>query len=95
MKNYLIKWPNETISVIEAANTDELLLILDYEGDPCDPSVFQIIGALHVTTDFEDGHLQADVEPDRCHLKQICWPPYPVKVAHEKVFSVRKKSANE
>ena len=50
MKTYIAKWPNGTISIVQAKNMTELFWELDNEGDPTMTQVFQVNKPFHITT---------------------------------------------
>ena len=59
-KNYLINWPNGTISIITADTPDDLFWRMDEEGDPTFPDVeiYILSEHFHIGTQLIDGKIQ-------------------------------------
>jgi hypothetical protein len=59
-KNYLINWPNGTISIITANTPDELFWRMDEEGDPTSPDVeiYILPEYFHIGTQLIDGKIE-------------------------------------
>jgi hypothetical protein len=73
--NYLINWPNGTISIITADNSDELFWRMDEEGDPTSPDVeiYVLPEYFHIGTQLIDGKIQFSNYEDE-DLKRYRFP---------------------
>lgn len=74
-KNYLINWPNGTISIIAADNPYDLFWRMDEEGDPTCPEneIYILPERFHIGTQLIDGKIQfSNYEDD--NLKRYKFP---------------------
>lgn len=57
MKAYIALWPDNSFSILTAANRTELFWRLDEEGDPTAAKVYRFKGDFHLTTTKRAGRL--------------------------------------
>lgn len=73
--NYLINWPNGTISIITADNADELFWRMDQEGDPTFPDIeiYILPEYFHIGTQLINGQIEFSNYEDE-ELKRYTFP---------------------
>jgi hypothetical protein len=73
MKTYIAKWPNGTISILQAKNMMELFWELDNEGDPTMTQVFKVNKPFHITTNIINNeiHFEEISGVGACGLKEV------------------------
>jgi hypothetical protein len=76
MKTYLAKWPDGTISILQANAMVELFWALDAESHPLEAQLFELPKRFHIATTINDGEIEVDEMyfEDRCNLKEIFFP---------------------
>ena len=73
MKTYLAKWPNGTISILQAKSMIDLFWDLDCEGDPTKAQLFELKKRFHIATCIIDNEIHVDeiYREDVCGLKEV------------------------
>lgn len=86
-KNYLINWPNGTISIITADTPDELFWRMDEEGDPTFPDVeiYILSEHFHIGTQLIDGKIQFSSYEDE-DLKRYRFPKNFADTAFQRAY---------
>jgi len=73
MKTYLAKWPDGTISVLQAKNMIDLFWNLDAESNPEEAQLFELPKRFHLATCLIKNKIEVYCE-DECNLKEVFFP---------------------
>jgi len=97
MKTYLAKWPDGTISVLQAKNMIDLFWDLDMEANPLSAKLYELPKRFQLTTSIKDGEIETDeifVRTKYKDLKEISFPSTIVNDAHNQIINagIRTKS---
>ena len=86
MKTYLAKWPDGTISVLQAKTLVDLFWDLDAEADPAEAKVFELPKRFHIATCIVNNEIQVDEMCceicDSYNLKEVLFPDTIIKDAY-------------
>jgi len=76
MKTYLAKWPDGTISVLQAKTLVDLFWDLDAEADPAEAQLFELPKRFHLATCIVNNEIHVDEMycEDECNLKEVFFP---------------------
>ena len=90
MKTYLAKWPDGTISILQAKNMIDLFWDLDMEGNPLTAKIYKLPKRFQLTTTIKDGEIEIDEIFPRTgyfkDLKEIFFPLNIVGDAHLQIL---------
>jgi hypothetical protein len=86
MKTYLAKWPNGTISILQAKTLVDLFWDLDAEADPAEAKVFELPKRFHLATCIVNNEIQVDEMHceicDSYNIKEVFFPDTIIKDAY-------------
>jgi hypothetical protein len=86
MKTYLAKWPDGTISVLQAKTLVDLFWDLDAESNPLEAKVFELPKRFHLATCIVNNEIQVDEMYceicDSYNLKELIFPDRIIKDAY-------------
>jgi len=84
MKTYLAKWPDGTISVLQAKNMIDLFWDLDAEANPLEAKVFELPKRFHLATCIVNNEIQVDEMycEDECNLKEVIFKANIISAAY-------------
>jgi hypothetical protein len=97
MKTYLAKWPDGTISILQANTMIDLFWNLDMEANPLSAKLYELPKRFQLTTIIKDGEIETDeifVRTKYKDLKEILLPSTIVDDAHNQIIKagIRAKS---
>ena len=84
MKTYLAKWPNGTISILQAKTLVDLFWDLDAESNPLEAQLFELPKRFHIATCIVNNEIQVDEMycEDEHNLKEVFFPDIIIKDAY-------------
>jgi len=84
MKTYLAKWPNGTISILQATNMIDLFWDLDAEANPLEAKIFELPKRFHLATCIVNNEIQVDEMycEDEYNLKEVFFKPNIISAAY-------------
>jgi hypothetical protein len=89
MKTYLAKWPDGTISILQANTMIDLFWDLDMEANPLSAKLYELPKRFQLTTTIKDGEIEIDEIFPRTNykdLKEIFFPLNIVGDAHLQIL---------
>jgi hypothetical protein len=84
MKTYLAKWPNGTISVLQANSMIDLFWNLDAESNPLEAKLFELPKRFHLATCIVKNKIEVDEihYEDRYNLKEVSFKDNILRAAY-------------
>ena len=84
MKTYLAKWPDGTISILQAKTLVDLFWDLDAESNPLEAQLFELPKRFHIATCIVNNEIQVDEMycEDERNLKEVLFPDTIIKDAY-------------
>ena len=89
MKTYLAKWPDGTISILQANTMIDLFWDLDMEANPLSAKLYELPKRFQLTTTIKDGEIEIDEIFPRTNykdLKEIFFPATIADDAHNQII---------